>query len=473
MENHKLFKNTFFYSIGAVLPQIAAFLLLPIYLQYLTPSDYGVLNAVQVISSVLAIIYTLAIDKAIYRLYFDFKSEKSKKDFLGTIFISVLIIVIFITSILFLFPQLLGSIYKNISFYPYISLSCIATFLATFSIIPRSVYFVREQAREYIFMSLSEFFLRNIFVFILVVFLSKGVEGYLYGQIIGSAILAPIFLYITSKQINFIFIKSYIISSLKYSLPMLPTFISVWVITAIDRVFIERYFSAADVGIYSLGYKIAMLVTVITGALYKAYNPYYFKIATTGVKEEVIMQLKKTNTIYVLFVIIITSMMSLFSKEIVYIFFDPEYFKSYKIIVIVSLAFGLSSFSGIFNLAIYQKKKTIFLMYINLIAAFLNIGLNFIFISRFGALGAALATVLTYFIVVIMSYYYAKKCFYASFDSEIIIYSSVLLIFINLFFYYINITFWLSLSLKILCVLIILSIIWFKFRSVIMNVLKK
>ena len=78
--NKKLAKNTLLYSLGTLLPQVAAFLLLPIYLKFLSPSDYGILNSVQVISSILVIIYTLSIDKAIYRLYFDFKTEKLKKD---------------------------------------------------------------------------------------------------------------------------------------------------------------------------------------------------------------------------------------------------------------------------------------------------------------------------------------------------------------------------------------------------------
>ena len=78
--------------------------------------------------------------------------------------------------------------------------------------------------------------------------------------------------------------------------------------------------------------------------------------------------------------IISTSSISLFSKEILYIFFSPEYLESYKIVSIVALAFGISAFIGIFNLAIYQEKKTLYVMYINIIAAFINVALNFILI---------------------------------------------------------------------------------------------
>lgn len=472
MSNKKLAINSLLYSAGNLLPQLAAFLLLPIYLSFLSPSDYGILNSVQIVGSVLTIIFTLAIDKAIFRLYFDFNNEKSKKDFLGTVFIAILSSVVLITSILFIFPGILGSIYKNITFYPYISLSIIASSLATLTVVPRSIYFVKEDAKSYVTMILSEFFLRNLFIYIFVVYFLKGVEGYLYGQVIGSLILAPIFIYITSKQVNFTFVRSYLKSALKYSIPMLPTLISVWVITAIDRVFIERYFDTSDVGIYSLGYKIAMLVTVITGSFYKAYNPFYFKIATTVIKERALTQLKKTNTVYVLIVIISTSTVSLFSKEILYIFFSPEYFESYKIVSIVSLAFGISALLGIFNLAIYQEKKTLYIMYINIIAAFINVALNFIFISKYGVLGAAWASFFSYLVVGILSYYYAKKCFYASFNYQIVNWLLLILVTLNIFYYYFELDFWTGIISKIFFINITLMFIWFSFKESIQNIIK-
>lgn len=473
MKKNKLAKNAVLYTIGTLLPQIAAFVLLPIYTRFLTPSDYGILGSVQAVSSVLAVLYTLSIDKAIYRLYFDYKTEKEKKDYLGSIFIIVTTAVIIITSLLFLFPNIIGKIFKDISFYPYMALSVIASSLATFAIIPRSVYFVQEKANKYILISLAEFFLRNAFILLFVVFLSKGVKGYLQGQVIGSALLVPVFLYIVSKQINFTFVKSYVISSLKYSIPMLPAFVSVWVISASDRIFIERYFDTHDVGIYSLGYKIAMLVTVVSGAFYKAYNPYYFKLATTGIKETVLPKLKKTNTIYILLVIVTSSMIALFSKEAVQIFFDERYQNAYHIISIVSLAFAIASFGGVFNLAIYQEKKTMFIMYINIAGAFVNIALNFLLISKYGAFGAAWATVITYFMIIILSYYYAKKCYYASFNAAIVFSVLASLLGINIMMYYVDLTFIYSIILKSVIVILLGLFIWSRYKKEILEIVKK
>lgn len=473
MSTNKLAKNTVLYSIGTLLPQVTAFILLPIYTRYLTPSDYGILNSVQVVSSVLAIIYTLAIDKAIYRLYFDHKTENDKRNYLGTIFIGILVSVIFITAILFLFPKVLGSIYENIDYFPYMALGVGASSLATFAIIPRSVYFVQEKANRFILISLSEFFIRNAFIVVFVVFMSKGVTGYLQGQVLGSAVLAPIFILITLRHINFTFIKGALVESLKFSLPMLPTMVSVWVFSASDRVFIERLYDTHDVGIYSLGYKIAMLVTVVSGAFYKAYNPYYFKTATTEDRAVAMPKLRKTNTIYVLFVIVASSLIALFAKEAIEIFFDERYHAAYEIVGVVSLGFAISGFGGVFNLAIYQEKKTSFLMVANIVAALVNLGLNYLFITRYGAMGAAWATTVTYLLLVLITRHYAKKCYYPSFNQKVIFPIFFGLFGLNALFFFVELDFWYSILSKSAVVFLLGIFIWKRYKDDIYMIIKK
>ena len=57
-----LVKNTSIYTLGRLIPQLAGFFLLPIYTKYLTPSDYGIISAMQILSSVLVILFSLSIE---------------------------------------------------------------------------------------------------------------------------------------------------------------------------------------------------------------------------------------------------------------------------------------------------------------------------------------------------------------------------------------------------------------------------
>jgi len=86
---NKLVKNTAVYSIGQILPQAVGFILLPIYTHFITPADYGIVSSMAVLQTILAIFFTLCLERSIVRLYWDYKTENDKKDFFGTITISI------------------------------------------------------------------------------------------------------------------------------------------------------------------------------------------------------------------------------------------------------------------------------------------------------------------------------------------------------------------------------------------------
>lgn len=79
----QLLKNTAYYTIGNFTSKAVNFLLLPLYTSYLTPDEYGIVNSMEVFSNILLIFFTLGLERAIYRLYHDFKTTKGQKDFLG------------------------------------------------------------------------------------------------------------------------------------------------------------------------------------------------------------------------------------------------------------------------------------------------------------------------------------------------------------------------------------------------------
>ncbi|MDZ7672401.1 MAG: oligosaccharide flippase family protein [Halanaerobiales bacterium] len=92
---------------------------------------------------------------------------------------------------------------------------------------------------------------------------------------LSSLIFIPIYLYIIFKNIKFKFNYFMLKESLLFSLPLIPSLLSAWVINLSDRIFIERFFSMSDVGIYSLGYKLGGIVLIISAAFQKAYSPLF------------------------------------------------------------------------------------------------------------------------------------------------------------------------------------------------------
>lgn len=278
----RLIKNTSIYAIGNILPQAANLVLLPLYTKYLSPEDYGIVNSMQVLASIFVIFFTLAIERSIYRLYFDYKTEAEKKRFVGVITLTIYGLSIVILILVFLCQNLIANIYKSIPFYPFYFYSILYAFFSIFALVPKIYYQVNEKAEKFITISISQFILNTVFIIYFIVIQNEGAVGMLKGLMISNIILAFVFIILNFRMIDFAYDLKIIKESLKFSLPMIPILLSSWVMNMSDRIFIERYFSMYEVGLYSLGYKIGGILIIIGGAIFMAYNPLFYKLANSN-----------------------------------------------------------------------------------------------------------------------------------------------------------------------------------------------
>lgn len=443
-----LIKNMSFYTIGSILPQAAGFILLPIYSRYLTPADYGIVSSMQVLISIFGILFTLAIDKSVYRLYFDYKLEKDKKDFLGTITISLIIISTFFLSFLFVFKDVVGLIFESIEFSPFYIYAILTALANVFVLIPKIYFQINEKADKYFYISVLQFLFTTGFVLWFVLGEKLGAAGMLKGQLFGNLIILPFIFYIIYRIINFTFNFKMLKEILLYSLPMIPALLSTWVLNLSDRVFIERYFDLNDVGIYSIGYKIAGLVLVVSAAFYQAYNPIFYKLAGSTNQEKAKKQLVMYNDIYILALLLLVFFVSLFSKEAIQLLLDKQYLDAYKIVPLIALSYLFYQAGGLLNFMMYQEKKTVQVMYMIFFSAALNIFLNFLLVPKYGAYGAAIATILTFMALFIANYWYAKKCYFIPFNWPKITKIFLILFTIIILFQSVDVNIYLTLLIK-------------------------
>ncbi len=408
----KIIKNTSFYTIGNILPQAAGFFLLPIYTNYLSPSDYGIISSMQVLSSILLIFLTLAIDRSVYRMYFDYNTVELKKEYLGTITISLLLISILVLFLIFIFKNSVEKIFISVKFYPYYVFAILASFLSILQIVPKIYFQVNEKAEKFVFISLAQFLLNTTLALWFIINKNEGAAGMLKGELLSNLLITPIAIFISYKTIKLSFKLKIFFESIKFSIPLIPGLLSSFILNLSDRIFIERYFSLSEVGLYSLGYKIAGLIGVIGGSFLLAYGPVFYKYANSINQTEAKSIIAKYNHIYIIIVITISFLISFFSKEAIVILLNKKYGDSYKIIPIISFTYIIIQTTGLLNIMIYQSKKNIPLMLISIISAILSIGFNFLLIPHYGAFGAAFATLISFIIVLILTWRYAQICYY-------------------------------------------------------------
>jgi len=408
----KLIRNTSIYAIGNILPQAANLVLLPLYTRYLSPRDYGIVNSMQVLASIFVIFFTLAIERSIYRLYYDYKTESEKKHFLGAITLTIYGLSIIVLIVAFLSQNLISHIYKSISFYPFYFYSILYAFFSIFALVPKIYYQVNERATKFITISISQFILNTVFIIYFIVIQKEGAVGMLKGLMISNIILAFVFIIINMRMISFAYDFKIIKESLKFSLPMIPILLSSWVMNMSDRIFVERYFSMYEVGLYSLAYKIGGILMIIGGAIFMAYNPLFYKLASSADQIAAKKKISNYNTKLILIVTFLLMLISLFSKEFIFIFLNKRYLTAYQIVPIIAVAVYMNQIGNLFNLSIYQEKKTNTVMALVLVSSVLILILNFMLIPKYGITGAAVSAIISFTLLNIAKYYLSKRYYF-------------------------------------------------------------
>lgn len=407
-----LYKNISYYSLGLILPKAASFILLPIYTYYLSPKEYGIVGAMTAFSAFFTILITLNFERSIFRLIYDFKKEDKKEEFLGTLFIWVLVSSTIFVVIALIFGNKISQLYNSIDFYPYFIISILTVYFNVFGNIPRITLQVNEKAGQFIILGIAQFAITNISILVLVVVLEMKSEGYLLGGLVTSILFLPYFTWFTLKRIKFVFSKTIFIQVFNFSIPILPTIIAAQIIELSDRIFIERFLSAEELGLYSLSYSIAALILVFTAAFKKAYDPIFYKIANTEAEDVAKKILQSTNSLYYTVTIFLCLTISLLSKEIIFWIFDIKYYTAYQVVPFVCLSYAFAKIGGLINLSFYQNKKTLLMMYLSISSGILNLILNYFLIPKYGYFGAAYATIITYIFMLFVKYYFSKKVYF-------------------------------------------------------------
>jgi O-antigen/teichoic acid export membrane protein len=246
-------------------------------------------------------------------------------------------------------------------------------------------------------------------------------SGYgIFGAIVGLLITDLIvFLIMASLIISEIGIKIPKFTNtrayLAFGLPTVPGILSSWVVNSSDRYVIGVFLGTTFVGYYTPGYTLGNIIHMFLAPLafmLPAVLSKYYDVGNIG---EVKTVFKYSLKYFLLLAIPATFGLSLLSKPILTILSTPEIAaQGYLITPFVAASALLFGTHAIIAQIIILEKKTKITGTIWVIAAILNLGLNLIFIPYMGILGAAITTLLTFALALILISFYSFK--YLKFD---------------------------------------------------------
>lgn len=195
--------------------------------------------------------------------------------------------------------------------------------------------------------------------------------------------------------------------ALSFCIPLMPHYLSEFVLNSSDRLMINYMCGASDVALYGVAGSVAGLVGVLTSAINSSYAPYTYQKMSSGETAE----LAKTTNAVLLVVMAVLLLIEFFGFEIVWVFGGSKYAES--AILIAPLCFG-AYFSYLFQLfariqEYYVKRLAIVLP--SVLCAIANVALNLALIPMFGYQAAAWTTAASYFVFCLLHYlFYRRLC---------------------------------------------------------------
>jgi O-antigen/teichoic acid export membrane protein len=420
----KLIKNTMVYGAGDVVSKAIGFFMIPVYTRFLTPSDYGVISLLMLFTTFVSIIASLGMSQAIMRIYYEGENDRERHTIYTTSLIFIGAIGVAVVSVLSKFSvQISQVLFSAPGYSRYVSLILLALFFQLLSQLPRTLLVAKEKPFFYTAASIGTFVIGMSLNIYLIAILKLGVLGFVYSSLITSAITATALILFTLPKGAPHFSFKWLREMLRFGFPLVFSSLTMFIYMFSDRFFIEKLYSLAAVGLYSLAVQFGDIITYATSPFFTARTPFIFSRYKEKNAKEMFSRLFTYSSLIFCFVGL---GLSVYIRDIFSIVVGKDFFSAYKLvpILILGILFRAGSHSLCIGIAI--MKKNTFTIYISSVAAIMNILLLVFLVPRFGALGAAVSRTITFLIILLLGYEISQRLYHIKYEFRRIAHMAIL-----------------------------------------------
>ncbi len=391
-------KDSAIYAVPSFISRGLSFFLVPLYTRVLNPADYGSLDLFMVFANIVNLTIALEISQGVARYYSVEKHLARKVLYASTAFWFTLVCYsIFVTVMWMCTDQLAALIMRQKGLETVFRIGLLFIWINGLFLIIQNQLRWELRSKEYAAVSLSMTLVGAGVSVWLAYYLRLGIEGLLSGAVSGCLVGSLLGLWLLRASFRLQFSGVRLREMLSFSAPLVISGAATWVSLYVDRLMLSHFLSIDDVGLYGIGSRLASIVTLVMVGFQSALTPLIY---THHQRPDTPLQLERIFRFFLAFALLVYLVLSLFTFDILQ-FLTTESFLGGAAVVIYLVPAMLLANMYIFAPGISLAKKTNYFIWINLGGAFLNIGMNILFIPLLGIVGAALATAISYLVVFI------------------------------------------------------------------------
>jgi O-antigen/teichoic acid export membrane protein len=400
------------YTAASILSKVIAVALLPLYTRYLSTKDYGAAEILFSAVVAASIVVRLGLIEAILRFYYKDDEDPAKVvagSFAGLFWLSTLGSLALLPFAGPLSEALLPEAKKLGASAPdLVRIAIGGLWVLTMWEFMLTLFRLEERARAYFLTTILNVLASIGLTVVLVVGLDEGAWGLLVGSYAAGAAFVIALIALQWRRLSLRFDRNLMRRLFRFGAPTMPAEVSLYLLNFVDRLIIVRSLGLAEAGLYSLAVKFAQAVNVLVRGFQLAWPPLAYSISDDNEARRAYATIVTLFTAACAWVV---AGMWLFSRWIVRGLAAPKFFESYEAIGLISTAVTLYALYLVLVVILGRTGRTEFNFPAAIGALVANVALNLLLVPSMGIVGAGLALVASYLVVLGLMYVFTQRLF--------------------------------------------------------------
>ncbi|OLB93125.1 MAG: hypothetical protein E6I81_03140 [Chloroflexi bacterium] len=399
------------YSVGSAISLVCSFSLLPVYATQFSPRQFGVAATGQVIALAATVVARLGLNSGMFRFLAEYNAageadsaDRAVTTSMTTAFVSSL----FVTVVMLAGWAVFG---RGTSTDIQLSGTLIALNVVLSAPREMAEFAVRakQQSRSYVIFTSTTTVLTTALTAGLAIFFHAGAVAVFASAVIANALMSAVGIWLVRQHLKLdAFSRTELRQALRFGIPGVPALLADWIMQFSDRLFITRFASLAQAGVYSLGYRIGLIEQQVLGtATSAAWDPF---VLSEYRNPDGTRTIGRVATYFAMIGMALVVFISASAPVLLTIIHArQEYFAATSVVFLIAFANFFATLQHMLSApTAIRLRPELGTMYRGVGAA-VNIALNFALIPTFGMLGAAWSTVATYVITALITLVVSRR----------------------------------------------------------------
>ncbi len=393
----KLGKDIAVYGGADLVFKLTAFLVIPIYAHLLSVSQFGLMALLTVSATLIGYVVNLGINNAVHRFYFDpATADADRPAIVSTGLVQLVVAGLVVVGLVFLALSGLRSEIRDGYGVEWIWIALVLLNILPEQVAQYSLDAVRLHFTPWKYFAIA--LIKNAIGILLGLWFlagwGMGLTGIFLGTLIASTAAVPLGLWLIRKDLTLAIDRRVAAMLFRFGYPFVFASAAYWIFGSMDRWMLMELSSTEQVGLFSIAFKFAAVITFIITAFAQAWSPHAMRIMRDD--PDYRRTFAAICTAWCFLLALIGLAVGLFAEEVLILLTPRDYWPAAPVLSIGAAGLVLFGTTQITALGITLEKRTMLLTAGAWLAATVNVLLNLLLIPRFGAVGAAVATFFSY-----------------------------------------------------------------------------